>query len=221
MRNRSFSKSSHVDKTRRVSCRDIHIDMRLRDIAEFLLRGTSTLYLFFSRNSRVHRITDFSLFYLSSRLSLTHSLYARTNKASGDKWRGRGINAARHKASPEHPSWSRRWRHWQWKVELWLKIEGLRKNSFKSTGGGDVRGRWRREVRPARERTSRERGPGRLTGVKYCLRGTRQLYDISEGHGRIPAKSLGASLARSLTIAFYFSVQSVQLFRDYSTKGST
>lgn len=35
--------------------------------------------------------------------------------------------------------------------------------------------------------------------MKYCLRGTRQLYDISEGHGRIPAKSLGITwLARSL-----------------------
>lgn len=120
--------------------------------------------------------------------------------------RERDQRRSRHKASPEHPSRSRRWRHWQWKVELWLKIEGLRKNSFKSTG--DVRGRWRREVRPARGRTESRRGggrPGGPTGVKYCLRGTRQLYDISEGHGRIPAKRL------SLALCLF--VQSVQFFR--------
>lgn len=50
--------------------------MRLRDIAEFLLRDISTLYLFFSRKSRVRRITDFLFFtFLLASLSLT--LYMR------------------------------------------------------------------------------------------------------------------------------------------------
>lgn len=191
--------------------------MRSRDIAESLLRGTSILYLFFSRAKGApvkSWIFSFTLFFLS-RLFLPLSIYARTNKASGDKWRGRGINAARHKASPEHPSRSRRWRHWQWKVELWLKIEGLRKNSFKSTGGGDVRGRWRREVRPARGRTSREGGPGGTyrreilpprhpTAIWHFRRAWKNPREVARHH-------LARSLARSLTIAFCLFLQSVQL----------
>lgn len=102
----------------------------------------------------------------------------------------RGINVARHKASPEHPSRSRRWRHWQWKVELWLKIERLRKNSFKSTGGGKRWGRWRREVRPMREE-------GVAKGGTYRCEILPPWHPTAIWHfrrdGRIPAKPLSLS----------------------------
>lgn len=64
----------------------------------------------------------------------------------------------------------RKWRHWQWKVESWLKIERVHKNSFKSVGEETYRQTYRQI--------------DRSTGVKYCLRGSRQQYDISEGHSR-------------------------------------
>lgn len=53
-------------------------------------------------------------------------------------------------------------------------------------------------------RTSRDGETGeKSTGVKYCLCGTRQLYDISEGHGRIPAKPLGISCSLAITFCFF------------------
>lgn len=51
------------------------------------------------------------------------------------------------------------------------------------------------------EKTGQDGAEGGPTGVKYCLRRARQLYDISEGHGRIPAKPYAFSrLSRPLCL---------------------
>jgi len=185
-------------------------------IVESLLRGISTLYLFFSRafvESRIFSLRSFLFFFL---ISLSHSLHARTNKASGDKWRGRGINAARHKASPEHPSRSRRWRHWQWKVELWLKIEGLRKNSFKSTVGGDVRGdaeRWGPRGRSRVAKRDRED----LPAWNIAFAASDSYMTFPKGTEESP-QHLSLAHSRSRFVPFYkVSSSSHSLFAEEST----
>lgn len=122
----------------------------------------------------------------------------------------RGISVARHKASPEHPSRSRRWRHWQWKVELWLKIERLRKNSFKSTDdGGDDAGRWGRRERGRVAKGDR----GDLPAWNIASAASDSYMTFPKGMEESPRSLSSTLLALALPIAVLYTVSSS--YRDW------